>query len=205
MTNSERFDQVAKVIDFIIDRLGEERIASEVDEPIDLATRSFCFNVKVSISHSVFNRIIAEFVRHVYKRGIRLPREVSGQEALGEAVDLLRCYYRGVYTKDYDGALLDAASSDAEGLELVLSKLAEAIKTAERKKYIECVLVYQVDQLDWQARYRIVEMYLKQNKECLSSELLDLDPAQLVDHLPELIISHVSTDRVIRQILGFHE
>jgi len=148
MKNSEQNPSSEKMLDDIINLLNEERVVREIDEPIDLTVKAFQLKVKVPFSHSDFNRVISGFVRDLYQKGLRLPRQLSDQEALIEAVSLLEKYYQGIDSMGYDGALLDARGNDQEGLEYVLSQLAESIKTVERKKYERWVFADTVDQLD---------------------------------------------------------
>jgi len=202
MTNFEREILPEKVLDTIMDLLNEERISSEVDEPIDYATQGFRLEVTTPISHAGFNRLVAAFVQNIYRQALRLQRYLSEQEAFTEAVFLLESYYEGGYTKGYDGALLDATGSNLEGLELVLSRLAESIKVAERVKYVEWVFADNVYHLDWKTRYRIIAVHLKRNEEFLSADLHDSDPARFVNHLHDLIMNHLSTDSLIRHIFS---
>ena len=191
MTNSEQNLSSEKLLDTIMDLLNEERMAREIDERIDLAVETFQVKVKVPLSHSDFNRLIAGFVRRIYQKGLRLPRRLSEQGALAEAVSLLEKYYQGIRTRGYDEALVDAAGNDLEGLEYVLSQLAESIKAVEREKYMKWVFVDTVDQLDWEARRRIAATYLVKYKDLLPPELRDMDPARLADHFQDLIINHL--------------
>ena len=174
-------------MDTIMDLLSEERIAREIDEPIEWAADTFQEKINVPISHPDFKRVIAKFVQRIYEQGLRLPRRLSEEEALTEAVSLLEKYYRGIYTKGYDGALLDAASNNIESMEYVLSTLKESMKTFEREKYKQWVFVDTIDQLDWEAYRRLAEFYLRQHKDLLPPELLDIGPARLADHFQKLI------------------
>ena len=191
MTSSEQNLSSEKLLDTIMDLLNEERMAREIDECIDLAVETFQVKVKVPLSHSDFNRLIAGFVRGIYQKGLRLPRHLSDQEALTEAVSLLEKYYQSIDIGGYDGALLDAAGNNLEGLEYVLSQLAESIKAVEREKYMKWVFVDTVDQLDWETHRRIAATYLVKYKDILPHELRDMDPARLADHFQDLIINHL--------------
>jgi hypothetical protein len=200
MTSSEQNLSSEKRIDTIMDLLNEEQMVRAIDERIDLAVKAFQLKVKVPLSHSDFNRVITGFVRDLYRKGLRLPRHLSEQEALAEAVSLLEKYYQGMHTRGYDGAVLDAAGDDLEGLEYVLSQLAESIKAVEREKYVKWVFADTVDQSDWETCRCIAATYLMQYKDLLSPELRDMDSARLADHFQDLIINHLSTDNLIRQI-----
>ena len=183
-----------------MDLLNEERVAREIDEPIDLTVKAFQIKTKLPLSHSDFNHVIAEFVRRIYQNGLRLPRHLSDQEALAEAVSLLENHYQGINSRGYDDALLDAGGNDQEGLLYVLSQLAETIKAIEREKYVQWVFFSTIDQSDWETRRRITATYLKRYGVFLSPELRDMDSAQLADHFQGLIINYLSTASLIRQI-----
>ena len=172
-----------------MDLLNEERIAEEIDELIDLAVETFKTKAKVPLSHPDFNRLIAQFVRHLYRKGLRLPRNLSEKEALTEAVSLLEKHYQGIHSRGYDEALVDASGNDLEGFEYVLSQLAESIKAVERIKYVKWVFTDTVDQSDWEAHRRIAATYLVKYKDLLPPEFRDMDPARLTEHLRDLIIN----------------
>ena len=202
MTNSEQNLSSEKILDTIMDLLNEERVVREIDEPIDLTVKAFQLKAKLPLSHSDFNRVIAEFVRRIYQKGLRLPRHLSDQEALAEAVSLLENYYQGINSRGYDDALLDATGNDQEGLGYVLSQLAESIKAVEREKYVQWVFFSTIDQSDWEIRRLMAATYLTKYRFCLSPELKDMDPAWLVDHFQGLISNLVSTQSLLKQVSG---
>ena len=187
MRSSERDHTADKAIETIMMLLDEKRVAGEIDEPIDQAARAFRLEARDGCSHCDFNRITGRFVSHIYKTGLRLPRHLSTEEALAEAVFLLKKDYPGPHDDGYDVALMDASDTKLGGIELILSGLAESIKEVEREKYVEWVFLDSVDQLDWDARLRIAAVYRKRNKQFFPPDLLALDPARLAHHLWGLI------------------
>jgi hypothetical protein len=188
-------------IDSLVSLLSEERLLAEIDQPIDEAVQAFRSELRGPFSHSSFNEVVGDFIRHVYQTGLRLLRRLSKPEALSEAVFLLQSYYQGGYTEGYDGALLDAMDGNLEGLELVLSRIGESLKEIERSKYVNWVFTDHVDRLDWEARRRLVITYLDQYGDFLPAKLRQLDPARLVDHFHALIINHVSSITLLKQVL----
>lgn len=200
MMNSKHGLTAEKAIDTLVSLLNEQRISRKIDAPIDAAVQEFQFDVKAPFSHSDFNRIIGAFVGHLYQKGLRLPRHLSEEEALTEAISLLERYYQGVNSKGYDGALMDGAGDSLEGLEYVLFHLAESIKAVERNKYVQWVFFNIVDQSDWEARQRIAAAYLVKYRGFLSPELRETDPARLTDNFQDLINNHVSAQSLLHQI-----
>jgi hypothetical protein len=202
MTNSRHNLLGNDLVDSVMDLLCEERIAREVDDPLDQAAGSFQLEIKLPLSHSEFNRVIAEFVRHLYLKGLRLSRDLSYEEAMSEAVFILERYYQGGYTSGYDGALLDGASTALEGIEFVLSRITASVKAIERQKYTHWVFVDKVDRLDWETRCRFVSTYLERFQDILPPQLREMDPARLVDHVHELIFNHISSDNFLKSVFA---
>ena len=134
--------------------------------------------------------------------GAWIPHHLSNREALTEAVYLLERHYQNENVKGYDGALIDAIGRGMEGLELVLSRLTESIKLTERGKYIEWAFVDNYFSLDWGKRQCIVFTYIKQNETLLPTELLEVEPARLVNHFNELFINHLSNESSISQLFS---
>ena len=202
MTNSKPDFSPKRVLERLFDLLNDRHIAREIDEPIDLAVHTFQLKIALPITSSEFKRIITTFVRHLYKKGLRLPQNLSEQEAFAEAIFLLEKYSQNEESIGYDGALLNAVGTDMEGFELILSQLAESIKADEREKYISWVFIDNYFHLPWELQQSIVSFYLKQNEAVLPAKLLDLGPARLVDHFPEQFINHMSTESLIGQVFS---
>jgi len=185
MSSKHHFSET--VLDTLFCLLNEKRITKEVDTPIDRAVSSFPIEGAGPNTSFAFNGLLSDFIRYLYKNGLRLPLCLSGRQALAEAVFLLDTRYQNEDAWGYEGAILDAIGTNDSGIELVLTRLAEIIKADEREKYINWVFTNHFSHLDWEVRERIVAVYLKRNGEVLPAELLDLDPARLVNHLRSMI------------------
>lgn len=175
--------------------ISQETLSREVDEPIECSIAAFEFKVTgLPIDHKTFHRAIAAFVQHVYENGLRLCRRFSDEKALSEAIFLLSQSYENEDARGYDGALLDATGKGIEGLEIVLTKMAESIKTAERSKYMQWVFTANLYCRDWKEREDLVCAYLKQNNKYLPADIKNLNPARLVEYLPDLISNQMVSE-----------
>jgi hypothetical protein len=201
LRNSDCFQSSEEPIDRLVSLLSEERLLAEIDQPIDEAVQAFRLEVRGPFSHSTFNEVLAEFIRHVYQLGLRLPRRLSKPEALTEAVLLLESHYQGGHTEGYDGALLDATAENLDGLELVLSGVGESLKEIERSKYVNWVFIDRIDRLDWGEKRQLVTAYMDQYGDLLPARLRKLDPARLVEDFHALILNHVSSMTLLKQVL----
>lgn len=199
--NSEDQLTAEGVLDTLFDLLSPERIAEEVDVPIDRAENAFQMARGAPSTYSDFNRLISAFVRHLFRCGLRLPRNLSNRQALAEAINLLDTGYQNENARGYECAMLDAFDSNSTGIGLVISQLTESIKAVEREKYTDWVFANIFSHLDWNSRKGIVAVYLKKYAKILPAELLDLDPARLINHLPNMISDHISTENTVAQVL----
>jgi len=69
----------------IITLLDGSELFNKIDEPLDNALQSFKDIPSGNINHKEFNRVIAGLIEHLYKYGLRIPREINGSDALKEA------------------------------------------------------------------------------------------------------------------------
>lgn len=200
MTNFNQNGESFQILEVILDLLDEETVVQKLDTPLDRAVQMFQLDVTIPITHSEFNRVIAAFIHHLYEKGIRLPRSLSYQEALAEAVFILNRYYDNDEAQDYDGALLDVVEKSIEGLEMVLAQMAVAVRTQERIKYINWVFACHIESLNWEARQNLVSSYLRQNEAFLPDDLLHMDPAQISTEFRSLILNHISDESLLKQM-----
>lgn len=198
--SSEHHLAAQTVLDALFDLLSPERITKEVEEPLDRAVNTFQIE-RAPSTHSAFNRLISAFVRHLFRYGLHLPRNLSNRQALAEAIFFLDTGYQNENAGGYECAMLDAFDTNSTGIGLVISQLAESIKAVEREKYINWAFANNFYHLDWNARERIVAVYLKKYEIILPAELIGLDPARLVNHIPSMITDHISTESTVGQVL----
>lgn len=186
------------VLGTIAELISEDTLAREVDEPIECSVAAFKFKVaSLPIDHKTFHRAIAAFIQHVYESGLRLCRQLSDEKALSEAILLLNQSYENEDARGYDGALLDATGKGLGGLEMVLTKMAESIKAAERAKYIQWVFAVNLYCRNWKEKEDLVCAYLKQNKKYLPADLKKLNPARLVEYLTDLIANQMAGEALL--------
>ena len=218
MKNSERNFSPEKSLKRIFNLLKEERIAREVDDLLDTAVQEFQMKATGLITYTEFKRIIASFVRHIYKKGLRQPSYISDQEAFTEAVHFLEKGCLDGKATEFDAALLDVIGKNAEGFKLVFYRLAESIKKTERGKYTRWVFVTNFLSLDWEKREQIItsylelaSVYIRQAARVCVPELLDLDfaskliesdPASLADQFSDLFKNHVLNEDVVQQLFN---
>lgn len=200
--NSDLMSKTGATIERILGLLDEELMRSEIDERIEKAAAQFEFDHEVPVTHQFFTRIISAFVQHIYEHGLRLPRLLSASQALTEAVAVLERGYRNPHAMGYDAAYLDAVNPEQNGVVVVLAGMTEAIKETERKKYVRWVFRSCIDQSDWNMKCQMAEFLLEHIGPFLPPEILRYDPAQLAEDLPELIVTHLRTDRVLGQLLS---
>lgn len=184
---SEVSQDGGKVVETILDLLSPEKIYRVIEYPIDAISRGLQINMDESLTHKVFNRVVAGFVQRIYGEALRLPRRFSIHEALAEGIDLLN-RYSAVEGPDRYGSILGLAlTGTPDDLKAVLMQLAEIIKDNERRKYVRWVFVCHFRTLEWNRQCDIVAAYRERMSSYMTAEVLRLKPEQLVEYFEDLI------------------
>lgn len=184
---SEVSQDGGKVVETILDLLSPERIYREIEYPIDSISGGFQINMEESLTHTVFNRVVAGFVQRIYGDALRFPRRFSTDEALAEGIDLLSRYSAAEGPDRYGSIVGLVLTGTPDDLKDVLMQLAEIIKDIERRKYVRCVFVCHFRNLAWKSQCRIVAAYRERTSQYMTAEVLRLKPEQLVEYFEDLI------------------
>jgi len=194
----ENPDNAKMIIDQILELLDEEHLKRQIDDPIDAVINRLEFDHTKPFTCKLFHKAIAKLVGHIYEQALRIKLNLS--RPLGEAIFLLDRFYQGGTPCGYEAALLDAADTKRCGLEIVLARLVEIIKTREREKYIGAVLAHRLGPADWPTRCEIAAILIDRYRSFLSPELKRCVPEQLADEIPAFISNHLGTEKFLRQI-----
>jgi len=196
MKCSRSVPQADNTLERILALLDEARVRNEIDEPIDAAVAAF----ESSASRRRFHQVISGFVQHIYRHGVEPHQELSSTQASAEAIALLERGYSGAQARGYDAALLDAVNPRHNGIEVILAQLAEIIKDNERRQYTHWVFASCLGRLAWSERCRVAGLLLDRLRPYLTPQLQRCVAAQVVDELPVLITTHLSSDALLRHM-----
>jgi len=203
-TVSEMPRDVKDKIEMMLELLGVDNIAREVEYPIDKATAGFQFTIENIMTPAIFNRVILSFIKHLYRTALRFPRTMSDREALAEAIHLLS-HYSDAEGPDRYGAILTVVTARGrEELEKVLLQLSEIIKEIERRKYKRWVFIHHFWSLGWKRQCHIVAAYKESISQSLSMEMQRLKPEQLVEYFEDLINIELMCRNIFKQ-MGFEK
>ncbi len=191
--NTDTRAEGKRIAERLLAKLDEDRLRRELDDAIDQATSGYVRESVQVRSQGVFLEVIADFVRHLYESGLRVPRTLTSIQARAEAIALLEQHYPHASDSGYEEALLDATSSGDQGIELVLSHLAKTIKSLERDAYIRWVYSNHLVSCSWTERCAIAEYLLDRCAPLLPPVLRGCRPAQLADDIPTLVSMELST------------
>jgi len=199
MTNSER-KRAEAVIEEVFEKTSEEYLHLRIDEPIEKAAASFEFDRTAPVTHQTFTQVTRDFVRHVYRKALWGWQKMSAGEALDEAVEILERGYPAAPGQGYDTAFVDASNPNLNGLEYILTQMARHITLMARARHIRWVSS-RIELSDWPTRCLIAEILLQRWEPFLPENLRTCSPAQLANHLPELINVVLSIDRTVSKML----
>jgi len=69
MTNFKDKRRAVAIIREVFEKTSEEYLQLRIDEPVGKAATSFEFDRDAPVTHKIFTRAIADFVRHVHEQG----------------------------------------------------------------------------------------------------------------------------------------
>jgi hypothetical protein len=202
MTNSEAERRATAIIKEVFELIREEYLQLKIDEPIEKAAANFEFDRDAPVTHQTFTQITRDFIRHVYEKALWGWQKMSAREALAEAVVILEEGYQAAHDRGYYAAYLDASNPKVDGLENVLAQMARHIIVMARARHIRWICASRIELADWPTRYLIAEIILKHWESFLPENLRTCPPAQLANHLSELINVVLSIDRMVSKMLG---
>ncbi len=195
--NSESQTEAEKVLERIRFLLDPEKIEREIESPIDRVLESFHCEQPTVFSQESFHQVIGDFVRLLYRKGLRIPKELSRSEAVAEAIHILEQGYQGQNTTGYGVAFYDAADGEQKGINYVVVQMAELVKKAQRQQYVRWVLGTAPPEFDWRTKCQIVQFLAKSLSPFLSPSIHACPPSQLADQWRELLFLYLDTDRAL--------
>jgi hypothetical protein len=201
MTSFDDNPKAAEIVHEVLELIDEQYLYQFIDKCIEEAAAEFNYKRKPAMTHQDFIHVIGDFIHHIYKTGFWIRQIISIKQARAEAVALLEKYYQGPYSSGYDTAFLDLLNSKLDGLEFILSQIAEIIKASTREKHIQWVYLSRITPLDWSTRCEISKILIKRWAPFLPPNLRQSSPVQIADHLPELFAVMRSADGDFRKIL----
>ena len=203
MIQSDLEKKALTTIKTILVALDESLIHGKIDEPVEKAAETFRYQQKSSLDYQLIHRILSDFVNHIYTTGLQSDWIIS--DSLAETLLILDRFYQGTSFNGYAGAMIDAANNKSGGIDGVLLRLKEIIKTTERQKFIKAVFTSAIDHGDWPLKCQIVQSLLEKYQPILPPELLGCSPEQIVDEIPSFLSLTQNSFTTLQQISDFHK
>ena len=173
--------------------MDEQRMAQQIDDPIDGTLERLGHVEHEPYSHPRFTETTARFVQHVYEHAHSPSRKLTMSQARDETVALLARAYGGTYANGYHGAVLDAADPSGPGLELVLARISELIKNERRQMHARWIESWHIDSADWPTKCAMASILIERCCEFLPPELQGCPPEQLAEDVFDLLALHLAT------------
>lgn len=184
MMSSDRTPQ--KTLDKILRMLSDEKMARQIDGPIDQIAESYQFPPVIRNGRG-FDRFVIHTLRNLHAGG-STARRLSDAEALAEGRMLLDT----AMPNGYDEALLKAADGVPGVLEGVVGFLAEAVKQQQRELYISWVYDSCLSPLDWRLRRSMASYMLTAMAQSFGEDYIGVDPARMTECLRDLVEAYAS-------------
>lgn len=149
------------------------------------------------------SRVAGQFLRFLCAHGMRVPREITAEQAERDAVEIIERAYRGPAGEGFDAMLVDYESQGHQAVSLVTAFLANAVKQSELQRHMRWVLNGVIDPMDRNAQRDLVCLLYETAGEHLPPFLTNGNPEDFVDCLPRLLVlCEKSRNEVIRQLRG---
>lgn len=153
--NSSSAPAGRSLVEVLIAALREDHLHAVVDLPIDRVAAGFqCSGPRnTRISTRDLLAAAGTLVQRIYRHGIRPARQLTREQAVAEAIQIIEEGYQSVACRGFSAFMLDGRAPDP-GPEGVLLSLAGIVKAREREKYRASLIARILDPLDWDERVR---------------------------------------------------
>ncbi len=198
MNSDSTRNRAETILDQVAGLLDEQRLEQQIDEPIDRALETFSAVEHDPYSHQLFIETTARFVQRVYEQSFSPSRKLTTLHARDEAIALLERAYRGTHASGYHGAVLDAADPSGPGLELVVARIAEALKSERRQMHMRWVESRYIDSADWPTKCAMASILIERCRVNLPPELHSCPPEQLAEDVFDLLALQLATSGRLR-------
>jgi hypothetical protein len=183
------------LIERVLEEISEENLTEKVALPVDEARLSYVSEKATVHDGFEFNDAITAFYVHMF-RHIESPSGNMNRDALAaEAIDLVQ---RAFDQKGgYKAALAEGTHGANGGMRAVLDSMTERLKQEERAKCISRGFKEAIDPLDWDAKVRLMEVFIKRIEPELPPDLKDIPPKKLASHWETVLQCYAeSRDRI---------
>ena len=201
MMNSKDKRKAAAIIREVFEKTSEEYLQLRINEPIEKTATSFKFDKNAPVTHKIFNRVIADFVHHLYEHALWGKQALTVPQASAKAMAILEEGYQGSVDRGYYTAFLDALNPDL-GLEYVLGQMAGHIIAMARVEHVRWVCASRMELADRPTRCLIAEILLERWKPFPHESFGGSDPAQFAHNLSDLVILGISANRTVNKMFG---
>jgi len=175
------------LIERLLAELSEENLAGKIGLPLDEARACYVMDeIRVKDGFE-FNDVITAFYAHMFRHAGSPAGHVDRMALSAEAVDLVKKAFER--KGGYNAALSEGMHGSNGGMRLVLDVMTEYLKQQGKEKYIARLFKEIIDPLDWDAKVRLTEDFLKRIGPELPPDLQGLPPKKLASHW-ETILEH---------------
>ena len=201
MTSFKSRKELDQIVQKATDAISIATLRALCDHPIEEALATFSYDeLAVPVTQDAFLRLLGKFMLHLAKHGLVLCRRQDAAGASEEAVFILEHVYEGEGGCGYEGALRDVSQYGSEKMSVVLSTLAENIRTTLKRNHVRWAMGRFGKNLTWEARVTLAA--LPEWEHVLGKMISGRSPAELAPACEELIMAKAASDERLGQILG---
>lgn len=182
---SSENDYEKELIGWLLSELSRENLAKKVGQPLDRARASYVMDTVTVRNGSEFNDAITAFCTHVYRYTGSPVGNQTTTALSAEAIDLVKNAF--ARQGGYNAALSEGKFAINGGMRIVFDAMTEYMKSESKEKFITKTFKESIDPLDWDAKVKLMEVFMKRIELELPADLRDLPAKQLASHWESII------------------
>jgi len=179
----------------LLNELSQENLAVKIGLPLDEARFSYAMEKATVKDGSEFNGAVTAFFVHMIRHTGSLVGQIRKDTFSVEAIDLLTKAFEN--KGGYKAAFSEGIQGINGGMRLIFDTMTEHLKLVQKEKYIFKVFKDIIDPLDWDAKVRLMEVFMERIELELPSDLRGLSAKRLASQWNTIIRYYVeSMDKV---------
>ena len=174
-----------EIVDLILLEISEENLAIKIGLPLDGARASYVTDAVTVKDGFEFNEAVTAFYGHVFRHTGSPAGQMQKSALAADAIDLVEKAFE--QKGGYKSALVEGTHGINGGMRLVFDAMTERLKQDGKEKHVDWVFKKALEPLDWEAKVRIMKIFIERIRSGLPADLQALPPEQLASHCDEVI------------------
>jgi hypothetical protein len=185
-------DDAEALLDDMLAEIRDETLARTIGRPLDEARGRYISSLVTVTDGFEFNEAITAFYTHLFQHTASPAGHADTDALSAAAIDLVEKAFQN--EGGYKAALAEGHQGINGGMRKVFDAMTEYLKEEEKQKHIAMVLKKAIDSKDWDAKVRLMKIFVERVRPELPDDLKDMSPKQLASRW-DVVIRHYAESR----------